>query len=172
MIHAYIGRNRKLYLKPTDEEGEQELKDFVQNLKQLGLEAIDIEPEMSEEQYQQQKQQRSRGEYSGSKSFGFDPQSRYPMPPDFSPQMHYYPPVILPLWFGQGGGGSGGGSGGSGGGSGGGNGGGGSGGGQGGGGGSAMFDTIERYERGRGGSRGEYGNENPRDTGRGDSPRR
>ena len=164
MIHAYIGRNRKLYLKPTDEEGEQELLDFVQNLKQLGLEAIDIEPEMTEEQYQQHKQRSRGGEYGGGQGFGFRAEGRYPMPPDFSPQMHYYPPVILPIWFGQGGGGSGGGSGGSGGGSGGGNGG---GGGQGGGG-SAMFDTIERYERGR----GNYGNENPRDTGRGDTPRR
>jgi len=154
MINAYIGRNRKLYLKPIDQEGEEELRDFLQNLKQLGLEAIDIEPEMTEEQYQQYKH-RSRGsEYSGSRSFGFDPQSRYPMPPDFSPEMHYYPPIILPLWLGQGGGGSGGGSGGSGGGS---------------GGSQGLLDTIERYERGRGGN---YNNENPRDTGRGDTPRR
>ena len=164
MIHAYIGRNRKLYLKPLDEEGERELQDFVQNLKQLGMEAIDIEPEMTEEQYQQHKHRSRSSEYGGTQGFGFRAEGRYPMPPDFSPQMHYYPPFILPIWFGQGGGGSGG--------SGGGSGGGGSGGGQGGGGSSAIFDNIERYERGRGGSRGEYGNENPRDTGRGDTPRR
>lgn len=169
MIDAYVGRNRKLYLKPSDPEGEEELRDFLQNLKQLGLEAIDIETEMPEAQYQQYKQQSRSGEYSGSRSFGFGAQAnRYPMPPDFSPQMHYYPPVILPLWFQQGGGGSDGGSGGSGGGGNGGGQGGGSGGGQGGT--QSIFDNVERSERGRGGSRSEF--ENPRDTGGRDFPRR
>lgn len=167
MIEAYFGRNRKLYLKPSDPEGEEELRELLQQLKQLGLEAIDIETEMPEEQYQHYKRQQQSGEYSGGRPFGFRSEGRYPMPPDFSPQAHYYPPVILPIWFGQGGGGSGGGSGGQGGGGSGG----GSGGGQGGGS-NAIFDNVERSERGgRVGNR-EFGNENPRDTGRGDFPRR
>lgn len=149
MIHSYIGRNRKLCLRPVDPEGEEELRELLQQFKQLGLEAIDVETEMPEEQYQHYKrtgQRRAGGEYSGNKQFGFSPQSYFPMPPDFSPQMHYMPPMILPIWFGQDRGGNYGDHGG---------------------GARSIFDKIERAER-------DYGTtpENPRDTGRGDTRRR
>lgn len=155
MIYAYIGRNRKLCLRPTDPEGEDELKELLKLLKQQGLEAIDIETEMPENEYRSYQQQKQRyGYQNGQQSFGFNsPQSRYPQPPDFNPSMHTFP-LIFPIWLGQGGNG---GSGGSGGGS----------GGDSGGGSNSYRDS------GNWGERGEYdGRENPRDTGRNDSPRR
>lgn len=149
MIYAYIGRNRKLCLRPADPEGEEELQELLRQLKQQGLEAIDIETEMPEDQYQNYKRNSQRYGYDQGKQFGFQPTSYMPQPPDFSPQAHYFPPVILPIWFGQGGDYGNGGQGGS----------------------RSIFDNIgPRSERDYDTRRGN--NENPRDTGRGDSPRR
>lgn len=97
MIHAdYDERERKLYLRPATPEGEQELREFLQQLKQVGLEAIDIETQLSREDYQRMKRQRSHQmygkEYDGNPNFGLSPRSYMPQPPDFSPQAHY------PLW--------------------------------------------------------------------------
>lgn len=167
MIYAYMGRNRKLCLRPADPEGEEELQEFLQQYKQLGLEAIDIDTEMPEEQYQHYKRQMSRYGYDrqgGQGQFGFNPQSNYymPQPPDFNSTAHFPVwPLVLPYIlegrrdggeYGREGGGSGG-----------------SGGSQGGN--IGLNDRITRSERGEyDGRRGN--NENPRDTGRGDSPRR
>lgn len=164
MIYAYMGRNRKLCLRPADPEGEEELQEFLQQYKQLGLEAIDIETDMPEEQYQNYKRQMSRYGYDkqgGQQGFGFQPNSYYmPQPPDFSPQAHFpLWPLVLPYilegrrdggeYGREGGGGSGGSQSGN----------------------IGLNDRITRSERGEYDGRGR-GTENPRDTGRGDSPRR
>lgn len=148
MIYAYIGRNRKLCLRPADPEGEQELRDFLKDLKQLGLEAIDVETEMPEDQYRDYQHQKQRYGYDQGRqqAFGFQPRSYMPQPPDFSPQAHFpLWPFVLPFILeGQGGGSGGGGSGGG----------------------------TSNYRRGGDYDGSDRGNENPRDTGRGDIPRR
>jgi hypothetical protein len=153
MIYAYIDRNGKLCLRPVDPEGERELKELYQDLRQKGMEVIDIETEMPEQDYNQYQRERYGYGRQNKQPFGFSPTSYYPMPPDCSPQMHW--PVIFPIWLerdGQGGGR------------------GGQGGTNAGGSGSGNIgyrDNITRMER------GEYdGRENPRDTGPRDTPRR
>lgn len=141
MIYAYINKNRKLCLRPGDQEGEQELKEFLQDLRQNGVEMIDIETE-----YRQDDQMQRYGyDRQHRQGFGFNsPMGYFPMPPDFSPMSHFFP-IVWPMYYGQGGGQGGGSGGGS----------------------SGYRDNIYRSER------GEYdGRENPRDTGRGDAPRR
>lgn len=150
MIYAYIGRNRKLCLRPADPEGEHELEEFFRNLKQLGLEAIDIETQMPDEEFHNHQQNRQRYGYEQrGHGFGFNsPQARYPQPPDFNPQSHFPFPLVFPIYFGNGSGSGGG-----------------SGGGSGSGGSTGYRDNVVRA--------GEYdGRENPRDTGGRDIPRR
>lgn len=146
MIYAYIDRKGNLRVCPADPEGEKELKDVVRRLQQNEREALDIETEMPEEQYRSYQQQRHRYGYKqGGQEFGFQPTSYMPQPPDFNPQMHMpIWPFVLP-WILEGRGGDGGG----------------------GGGGASGYNRGGEYGRGYGGQ-----NENPRDTGRGDSPNR
>jgi hypothetical protein len=103
MIYAYIGKNKKLCLRPADPEGEKELREFLQQLKQVGLEAIDVETEMSEENHEHYKRYKRHGnEYAGNKEFGFSPTGYFPPGPDYNPQSHrFFPPFVFPFWYGD-----------------------------------------------------------------------
>jgi hypothetical protein len=155
MMYVYIKGN-KICLEPADPGSEPEAEEILQILRKHGIEAMDIETKYRPDE---QMQRYGYRQPQGQKSFGFNsPQGYMPMPPDFNPMSHYSIPLVWPLWFGQGGG-----SGGDGGGS---------------GGGSRGYRDggyrNEQYDRGYRSERGgEYdGRENPRDTGRGDTPRR
>jgi hypothetical protein len=98
MFEAYIGRNRKLCLRPIDPEGEEELRELVKLLKQNGLDALDIETQMPEDQYNQYKRQKQHGsEYTGSRKFGFNPRQSPSMESGFGITSHLPWPYLLPF---------------------------------------------------------------------------
>lgn len=153
-IGGYIDRSGKLCLKPLTPDAEQDIEEWVEKFKRDPHGSVDYETKMAEQEYQNYKRQMQRYGYdkhgSQQKRFGFQPNSYYmPQPPDFSPQAHFpLWPFVLPFILeGQGGGSGGSGGGGSGGG-------------------------TSNYRRGGDYDGSDRGNENPRDTGRGDIPRR
>jgi hypothetical protein len=150
-IEAYIDRNGKLCIKPLTPDAEEDLKEWLEKFRRSPHEYVDVETEMPEQQYQNYKRQKQRWGYGNQGSqtgFGFQPTSYMPQPPDFTPMAHHMPwlPWLLPFILREGG---------------------------------VDYGGQDRGSDrgGRGGRGGEYdgtgrGTENPRDTGRGDSPRR
>lgn len=94
---------------PADEEGEHEIEEVIRLIKQQGLRAFEVEtdyhgrrnPRHDDYEYQDQHQHHAPRRYN---PYGYGAQSYMPMPPDFSPQAHYAPPIILPVIWERGGG--------------------------------------------------------------------
>lgn len=93
-------KNGKVKIGPADERGEREILEVIQLLKQRGLSVIEVETDYDEGQHPRHEHYRFPDHQDTPRRYnpyGYGAQSYMPMPPDFSPQAHYAPPIILPV---------------------------------------------------------------------------